>query len=271
MQVKLAFAVATSVDSEILIVDEVLAVGDLAFQRKCFDRLEELINAENRTVLVVSHNLRQIERLCERVLLLDHGHIIADGEPKSVCNRMYEEMDAKIAAQTEHGSSSRGGGAISDGRIELLDIVLIDEHGDEVRTLRMGASATLHVRYRSHQAVESPIFGVGVHTGDFIYLTTEQSHGRLEIGTLEPGVHLLSFRMKTIPLLPGVYAIRLGIADGTSGAAVFYKDNALHFQVTATGISRAWNTTSDEGFFSLDADWALTRNELASLDAAINE
>ena len=107
MQVKLAFSVATSIESEILIVDEVLAVGDLAFQRKCFDHVETLINAENRTVLVVSHNLRQIERLCKRVLLLDHGKIIADGEPKPVCNRMFEEMDSRIAAQEIGRASGR--------------------------------------------------------------------------------------------------------------------------------------------------------------------
>ena len=75
MQVKLAFAVATSVESEILIVDEVLAVGDLAFQRKCIDRMDTLIRRDGRTVLVVSHNIRQIERLCSRALLLDHGRL----------------------------------------------------------------------------------------------------------------------------------------------------------------------------------------------------
>lgn len=76
MQVKLAFAVATSIESEILIVDEVLAVGDLAFQRKCFDRMEDLIRRQGRTVLLVSHNLRHVERICSRVVLLDKGCIL---------------------------------------------------------------------------------------------------------------------------------------------------------------------------------------------------
>jgi lipopolysaccharide transport system ATP-binding protein len=266
MQVKLAFAVATSIESEILIVDEVLAVGDLAFQRKCFDRMETLINAEHRTVLVVSHNLRQIERLCKRVLLIDHGKIIADGEPKPVCNRMFEEMDAKISAQTKQNAKQKAGGGISDGSVELIDIFLADANGQMTNTLKMGSNATLKVRYLTHQRLVDPIFGVGIHTSDFIYLSTEQSYGRLNVGVVEQGIHELSFMMKTIPLLPGVYSFRLGIADGKSGGASFYKDNALHFQITASGISRAWNTASDEGFFALDAEWAISHQESKSVE-----
>lgn len=261
MQIKLAFAVATSIESEILIVDEVLAVGDLAFQRKCFDRIETLINAENRTVLVVSHNLRQIERLCNRVLLLDHGKIVADGEPKPVCNRMFEEMDSKIAAQAKQNAKSGIGRTASDGSVELIDISLTNSDGQITNTLKMGSSATLKVRYLAHQSLVEPIFGVGIHTSDFIYLSTEQSYGHLKVDTVEPGIHELSFKMKSIPLLPGVYSFRLGIAGGKSGGAFFYKDSALNFQITATGISRAWNTAADEGFFALDSEWAISHQE----------
>ena len=258
MQVKLAFAVATSIEAEILIVDEVLAVGDLAFQRKCFDRMEDLINSENKTVLVVSHNLRQIERLCKRVLLIDHGKIVADGEPKAVCNRMFEEMDSKIASQIKQNSKSKSGRAISDGSIELVDISLIDSNGKTTNTLTMGSSATLKIRYLVHQSLMEPIFGIGIHTSDFIYLTTEQSYGHLKVDVIEPGIHELKFIIRAIPLLPGVYSFRLGIAGGKSGGALFYKDNALHFQITANSISRAWNATSDEGFFALDAEWVIS-------------
>ncbi len=261
MQVKLAFAVATSIESEILIVDEVLAVGDLAFQRKCFDRMETLIKGENRTVLVVSHNIRQVERLCKRVLLLDHGEIVADGEPKPVCNRMFEEMDSKIAAQAKHNSKPSAGRTASDGSVELIDISLINTDGQISTTLKMGSGATLKVRYHVRQSLEEPIFGVGIHTSDFIYLSTEQSYGHLKLDSMEPGIHELSFKMKSIPLLPGVYSFRLGIAGGKSGGAFFYKDNALNFQITATGISRAWNTAADEGFFALDAEWAISQQE----------
>lgn len=271
MSVRLGFAIATSVESDILIVDEVLAVGDLAFQRKCFDRMETLINKENRTVLVVSHNLRQIERLCKRVLLLDHGKIIADGEPKPVCNRMFEEMDSKIAAQAKQNAKSKAGRAVSDGNVELVGISLTDANGQITNTLKMGNGATLKVRYLVRHSLVEPIFGVGIHTSDFIYLTTEQSYGRLKVGVAEPGIHELSFKMKSIPLLPGVYSFRLGIAGGKSGGAFFYMDNVLNFQITANGISRAWNAASDEGFFALDAEWAVSHQESMTAEDLIDE
>ena len=261
MQVKLAFSVATSVDSEILVVDEVLAVGDLAFQRKCFDRIETLINSENRTVIVVSHNLRQIERLCKRVLLLDHGRIVADGDAKTVCNLMFEKMDSKIAAQVKEIRGRGNGRTVSDGSVELIDITLATADGKITKTLKMGSGATLKVKYRVNERLIEPIFGIGIHTTDFIYLNTEQSYGHLSIDTVEPGIHELCFKIRSIPLLPGVYSFRLGVAGGKSGGAIFYKDNALNFQVTATGISRAWNTASDEGFFAIDAEWGITQQQ----------
>src|SRR6185295_1549503 len=96
MQVRLGFSIATSIAADILIVDEVLSVGDLAFQRKCFDRMEDMIKRQGRTVLLVSHNIRQVERICSRVILLDHGRVIADNTPTTVCNMFYQQNDEKI-------------------------------------------------------------------------------------------------------------------------------------------------------------------------------
>lgn len=125
MQVKLAFAVATSIESEILIVDEVLAVGDLAFQRKCFDRMEDLIKRQGRTVLIVSHNIRQIERMCQRVLLIDHGHVDMDGPAGEICNAFYDRNDDRIIAQ----KTSRK--HMTTGELELLSFSLSDSNGHE--------------------------------------------------------------------------------------------------------------------------------------------
>ncbi len=84
MHVRLGFSIATSVDADILIVDEVLAVGDLAFQRKCFDRMEDMIKRQGKTVILVSHNIRQVERICTRAILLERGKVLQmDG--RSTC------------------------------------------------------------------------------------------------------------------------------------------------------------------------------------------
>ena len=99
MLIRLGFSIATSIDADILIVDEVLAVGDLAFQRKCFNRIEDLINKRGKTVILVSHNIRQVERLCSRVILLDQGEIIGDGKPDKVCELFYKRSNDKISSK----------------------------------------------------------------------------------------------------------------------------------------------------------------------------
>jgi len=99
MQVRLGFAIATAVESEVLIVDEVLAVGDLSFQQKCIERMEGLIRGAGRTVLIVGHNIRQIERLCSRVLLLDHGRLVDDGAPKDVCGKFFSDTQTRNLAR----------------------------------------------------------------------------------------------------------------------------------------------------------------------------
>src|SRR5918996_2277951 len=103
MSVRLGFSVATCLRPDILVLDEVLAVGDLAFQRKCFDRIESLIKEDGKTVLVVSHNIRQVQRLCSRVMLLAHGRIVADGQPSKICELFYQQNQQSVM---DHAKSS---------------------------------------------------------------------------------------------------------------------------------------------------------------------
>ncbi len=147
MQVKLAFAVATSIESEILIVDEVLAVGDLAFQRKCFDRMDTLIRRDGRTVLVVSHNIRQIERLCTRTLLLDHGRLTHSGKPKDVCGLFYQQTQERNFERRQ-ASGGRFVPQRDAGVIEVHAVDLLDDDGDCVSKIGFHEALTLRIRFR---------------------------------------------------------------------------------------------------------------------------
>lgn len=255
MQVRLGFAIATAVDSEILIVDEVLAVGDLAFQRKCFDRMESLIKKQGRTVLLVSHNIRQVERLCSRVALLDHGKLVADGNPKTVCNLFYEQSDAKI--KHVQAVAPRSARYQSSGDVELLSVSLADASGAAVDTVAYRQDVQVVVTYRVNRPLPAPIFGVGVHTTDFLYLATSQSTTDLAVGSLEPGIHRLTCFIKSFPFLPGVYSLRLGVALGSTFTPTFYGENVLHFQVVAKDLNRASASHAREGFVAMDTSWAL--------------
>lgn len=255
MQVRLGFAVATSVESDILIVDEVLAVGDLAFQRKCFDRMEDLIKRQGRTVLLVSHNIRQVERLCTRTILLHHGKKLLDGTPKDTCNAFYDYSDQQILQNKPITAPQR---TLSSGDIEVESISCLDEKGRPISQVSHLDDIEFRVTYKAQNKIPKPIFGIGIHTTDFIYLATSQSLHDLQIDELEPGTYCLHYIVHKFPFLPGVYSLRLGVALADSFQPIFYIENALQIQVVAQSINRAITSSQNEGFIALDGTWTMT-------------
>ena len=260
MQVKLAFAVATSIESEILIVDEVLAVGDLAFQRKCFDRMEELIKRQGRTVLIVSHNIRQVERLCTRVLLMAHGKLLNDGTPNAVCNKFYEQNDEKILATNTKVAAISPGRCASSGEIELEKLEILDATGSQVRDIEYLSDVTVLMTFMVKKTIHKPIFGVGVHTTDSLYLATNHNTAVKSPNCLSAGSHQIQCRINRFPFLPGTYAFRVGIAVGEGSDTAFYVENARVFRVVSSKLSRSSPDVS-EGFIALDAAWTLPQGE----------
>ena len=254
MQVKLAFAVATSIEAEILIVDEVLAVGDLAFQRKCFDRMEDLIKRQGKTVLLVSHNIRQVERLCSRVILLDHGSTLADGDSRQVCDLFFARNDEKVKQTSSAAMASRAKSETT-GDVELLDVVFSDSSGKPTDRIAYESDITLKIVYRVNNALVNPIFGIGIHTIDFLYLATEISEQKFDGQCLQPGIHEITFHILKFPFLPGVYSVRLGLNAGEVTRPVFYQEGALNFQVEALDQHRT--QAMQEGFVAIDGEWLL--------------
>jgi lipopolysaccharide transport system ATP-binding protein len=251
MQVKLAFAVATSIESEILIVDEVLAVGDLAFQRKCFDRMEDLIKREGRTVLLVSHNIRQVQRLCSRVILLDHGRIIADGDPIDVCNQFYEQSDRKIIEQAKNDMPIRKPTSTkSSGEIDFEGIAFRDATGSLTNQAIHGEDYIIEIHFKAHSDLVNVIFGIGIHTTDFVYLADRDTEDDDQIVPYIPaGPLTVICRISDFPLLPGVYSFRIGVAVGPVYRIAFYAENVASFQVQGKHKSRT------QSFIPIKTQW----------------
>ena len=262
MQVKLAFAVATSIESEILIVDEVLAVGDLAFQRKCFDRMESMIRREGRTILIVSHNIRQVQRLCNRVILLGHGKLLEDGPAHDVCKHFYAQNDEKIRDTIQKSIKSLGGRYDTTEHLEVLQVTLLGNDAIVTDRLNSGEDLLVRVTIAVKTQIIKPIFAIGIHTTDFIYLATERSEGAFSQYTLEPGIHSLECRFANIPLQPGVYSIRMSIVAGDTPCELFYGENLAHFQIIPSD-DFAIIDMSGEGFISLAANWSLESDTTA--------
>ncbi|HWQ94357.1 MAG TPA: ABC transporter ATP-binding protein [Gammaproteobacteria bacterium] len=255
MSVRLGFAIATSVKSDILIVDEVLAVGDLAFQRKCFDRMEDLIKRQGRTVLLVSHNIRQVERLCSRVILFNKGQAISDGNANAVCTQFYEASDTQISTGNSTNLNSANSNEWATGEILLRGIEILDAEGNPISKLRHEQAVKIQLNFEVTKEIRVPIFGIGIHTTDFIYLATQHSINQLKLDHLEAGHHVLTFDIPSFPFMPGVYSLRAGVAEGSGARTIFYAENLLHLQVVSDNAEdRTWN----EGLVSLSGIWSCT-------------
>jgi hypothetical protein len=250
MQVKLAFAVATSIESEILIVDEVLAVGDLAFQRKCFDRMEALIKGEGRTVLLVSHNIRQVERICSRVLFLDHGRVRQDADAHTVCNAFYEYSDQRIVAQA---ITAKKNVRASTGEVDLVHFALVDSEGQVQTDLQYQSDLQVRFTLRAKKPLRNPIFVVGIHTTDFVNVTTTTSFDTFRTRVIEAGEHVFSVRLPNCPLIPRTYSFRLSVDVEDPIRNVFYCDGLSPFAVRSQELTRTGPEL--EGFFLMNSTW----------------
>jgi lipopolysaccharide transport system ATP-binding protein len=256
MAVRLGFSIATCVDADILIVDEVLAVGDLAFQRKCFDRMEDMIKRQGKTVLLVSHNTRQIERLCSRVILMDHGRIVADDSPGKVCDLFYERSDEKI--KLTGGGRARWANTLLTDDLQVLDVEMLDSAGLATDVIPYKSDVTVRIRFLARRELKVPAFLLGVHTTDFLYLTRHHSERQLSVERLSSGEYEVVCRINQCPLLPGIYALLLGISEGVGSSGLFYGENLVHFQVKSNPAEPLAAGDRD-GFFALDATWSTPR------------
>jgi ABC-type polysaccharide/polyol phosphate transport system ATPase subunit len=160
MEVRLAFSVMMQVDAEVLLIDEVLAVGDAAFQQKCFDEFAR-IRREGRTVLLVTHDMGNVQRFCDRALLLERGEVVELGDPDHVAARYLElnfNRDEAVAANAE--ADEREAGRYGDGRAEIVEAWFEDEAGARVTTIPTGRRCAICFDVRFREAVEDPLFGV---------------------------------------------------------------------------------------------------------------
>lgn len=166
MYVRLAFAVAAHLDPEILLLDEVLAVGDFAFQRKCMNFARQL-EQKGSTILFVSHNMFSIKTMCQRVIYLKQGRIAYDG-PTDPGLKLYE-TDSKLQTATWFHSEE------DNPPIVITDIILLDEKGEEVGVFDYGARQTVRIRYKAFRRIKRPDFSIGWNRADDVHCATFSS------------------------------------------------------------------------------------------------
>ena len=185
MQVRLAFSVAIQVDADVLLIDEVLAVGDAAFQQKCFDEFHRLRD-EGKTMLFVTHDMGSVVRFCHRAMLLERGRVRVIGEPEEVASQYLEANfnRAEAAPMAPGRSADRFG----DGRAEILSAWFEGPGGEPAQSIRQGQECVFTARVRFREPVVNPIFGVGFENAEKQYVFATNSTVVSEAtGTLRRG------------------------------------------------------------------------------------
>ena len=228
MQVRLAFSVAIQVDADILLIDEVLAVGDAAFQQKCFDVFHTMRD-QGKTIVFVTHDMGTLQRLCHRALLLERGSTVHVGPPQEVADR-YLEINFGRESQPV-GVDDREG----DGDARVLEVWVEDEEGKRPTAVPQGQLITLRALVRFNVDVEDPQAGVHIHNEDqkaVIVASTWVQHpasGRFGAGERV----LFSFAFQNV-LAPGRYSPVISLAHRGSGLSVIDRfERGFSFLVTA--------------------------------------
>ncbi|MEI9804959.1 MAG: ABC transporter ATP-binding protein [Pseudolabrys sp.] len=214
MYVRLAFAVAAHLDPDILVVDEVLAVGDINFQKRCLQRMEDETRRQGRTILFVSHNLQAIRTLCSRAILLDHGAVIQDGPTSEVIQTYLSSQKTLIDVSARALGDRKNRTA---GNVRFSRVWITDQAGTEKWSFRPGESIRLGFEYEAFETV--PTLGLYIsftNPNDGTTLSTIKEPLKMsEVSRGERGGYDVT--IETTGLRPGSFALSicLGNADGS--------------------------------------------------------
>ena len=203
MQVRLAFSVAAHLEPEILIVDEVLAVGDVAFQKKCLGKMGEFSASDSgRTVLFVSHNLSIVRQLCRTAFLLEKGRIVSHGPTAGVIDDYTRSLSTQGPAPAPISATS--------AHARVLDVQVENERGAPVAEVAVGEVWRVRVRLRlEHKTLDHVIIAVGLLAADGTPVQTTWSAPQ----TLAPGDYEAIFTQKAVQLEAGTYALLIGLSE----------------------------------------------------------
>ena len=231
MYVRLAFAVAVHVDPDVLLVDEVLAVGDEPFQRKCMERIKQF-QREGRTIVFVTHGLDQVRQLCDRVIMLEAGRTVVDGTPVDALRAFRERYNVQAGQEPEHGTR----------RLEVLKTIVTDGAGRPKDRFAPGDPLGIEFEVLAHEPTDDWVAGMAItnHLDLLVYGTNTALQG-VELPPIS-GRRRLCYRFDSIPMVEGQYYVTVAVHPKV-GPEHHRLDRAVSFKV--------FSDAADEGVLHL--------------------
>lgn len=210
MYMRLAFAVAANLESEILIVDEVLAVGDAEFQKKCLGKMDEITKKEGRTILFVSHNLEAIKNLCNRCILLSQGKKVFEGKVKETLIRYNKLQDHNLKINVGEDRPNHNG----SGTLSLTNIQILGVNNKRRNTFSTGETVRFRVSYKIFERMKGLSLTIGFFSSKIEgLLLTDVTH-KLKEGVLEKGeMDIATIDIRLASIRPGEYILYFWIGD----------------------------------------------------------
>ncbi len=248
MRLRLGFAVAAHLDPDVLIVDEVLAVGDAGFQKKCLAIMGDL-RTGGRTVLFVSHNMAAVENLCSRGIWIDGGRLKEDGPAQTV---IASYMNTFASAPQEIHDFSEVQGRHGSGEIRFTGATFLSLDGQPQGITRSGDGIVVRLSYLAESPIPRPSFGFRLYT-EMGTLITETStwHHAIEIPLLPPGPGVVDLRIESLNLMPARYYLSIWLS-GESGKIYDGLEHAVALEVESANIyqaGRTWDSRYGIAFF----------------------
>lgn len=253
MRLRLGFAVAAHLFPDVLLVDEVLAVGDAEFQAKCL-RTMKSVGERGHTVLFVSHDLEAVESICPRTVWIDRGKLVADGPSREVIARYLSESSVQASSTVDLTEFAYRAGS---GEAQFTAVEFLHADGSEARAIRTGDALTLRLRFRANETIRSPYFGVSIATefGTLVAHPNTWSAG-LEVGELSAGEHELELAIKSLPLMPGSYPLTLWMNRQSDDHSIDWLEGCATLAVHTPDPSVIGRTLPRRpGVVHLDAHW----------------
>jgi ABC-2 type transport system ATP-binding protein len=221
MYVRLAFAVAVHVDPEILLVDEVLAVGDEPFQRKCIERIKQF-QKDGRTIIFVTHGIDMVRQLCDRVIMLEKGDVVVDGKPQEAARAFRE----RYAPEVEVEDDVRG-----TGQLSVTEMKVTDGHGRSKDRFEPGEELGFELVLTPRQPVDDPAVGVAIYNHlDTLVYGTNTALRNMDLGRVERP-RRIRFGFGALPMVEGQYFVTVAVHSRDETIQYHWLERQISFKV----------------------------------------
>jgi ABC-type polysaccharide/polyol phosphate transport system ATPase subunit len=244
MYVRLAFAVAINVDPELLLIDEILAVGDVTFQQKCMEKFVDF-RQQGRTLVLVTHDATTVRNFCDRAVWLDHGSIRMVGDPADVVDQYTEAM---LGAETSDGAEV---GRRGDGKL-TIDTVELIVSGVPVDRFHTGDDLTVRLHFTAHEPVDKPVFEISIASLGGATVSAPSSRQADKTPVRVSGSGSVDILIENVPLIAQRYVLHTEVTGYGRQHVYDHLQNARTFDVV-TGTSR-----ETSGLVTLHPQWTIT-------------